>query len=181
MISWNIIYIVIITLFYVFLLCKLFAKYTRIPFREIVFELHRQQRRIGFQKFGQLYFCDLPFAFFRNRKHLQNSFSDLAPKLPKFVPLMEDVVPIMDQVAPHMDLENNLHNDNDGLEPTSFNISTLGLAQLKSKYGNSSPSSQLFTPLIKDYYLTDPISRASPTMAKCSAAFNSNLSNNNSI
>jgi NADH dehydrogenase (ubiquinone) Fe-S protein 1 len=67
-----------------------------------------------------------------------------------------------------------MENENE-VAPTSHQISTLGLAQLHAKYDkSSSPSSQSFSPVIKDYYLTDPISRASQTMARCSAAFNPN-------
>jgi NADH-quinone oxidoreductase subunit G len=32
-------------------------------------------------------------------------------------------------------------------------------------------SDAAFEPAVADYYLTDPISRASPTMAECSAVF----------
>jgi len=53
-------------------------------------------------------------------------------------------------------------------------FSKIGLAQLlENKDNESSKTSnqKLFTVPIQDYYFTDPISRASRTMAKCSVAF----------
>ena len=50
-------------------------------------------------------------------------------------------------------------------------INTLGLRALAQAGASIKPSAKPFELAIRDYYLTDPISRASQTMAKCSAAF----------
>jgi NADH dehydrogenase (ubiquinone) Fe-S protein 1 len=48
----------------------------------------------------------------------------------------------------------------------------VGLAQLaQSPAGKKPASSRPLEPVVTDFYLTDPISRASATMAKCSAVF----------
>jgi NADH dehydrogenase (ubiquinone) Fe-S protein 1 len=48
----------------------------------------------------------------------------------------------------------------------------LGLTQLMNK--TVRPTGAIFKSVIKDYYMTDSISRSSQTMAKCSAAFTNN-------
>ncbi|GFZ46316.1 NADH-ubiquinone oxidoreductase 78 kDa subunit [Saitozyma sp. JCM 24511] len=58
----------------------------------------------------------------------------------------------------------------DNLEVPSFEIQKVGL-NLLSSLSASSPSSTAFKKPIEDFYRTDPISRASVTMAACSKAF----------
>jgi NADH dehydrogenase (ubiquinone) Fe-S protein 1 len=48
----------------------------------------------------------------------------------------------------------------------------LGLTQLLNKTTRSTGA--IFKSIIKDYYMTDSISRSSQTMAKCSATFTNN-------
>ncbi|KAJ1651142.1 ndufs1 NADH-ubiquinone oxidoreductase subunit [Dispira simplex] len=55
------------------------------------------------------------------------------------------------------------------VEPTTVNL--LGLQHLTKCTANAKSSSTVLTPAVKDFYLTDPISRASSVMAKCSATF----------
>lgn len=57
----------------------------------------------------------------------------------------------------------------DNLEPVSKQISQVGLKLFKA-YKESTKGSTLSLP-IKDYYLTNSISRASSTMAKCSQVY----------
>lgn len=60
----------------------------------------------------------------------------------------------------------------DILEPPSLDITKVGLDLLASSKSSSSASStQPFVKPIKDFYRTDPISRASVTMAACSKSF----------
>jgi len=66
------------------------------------------------------------------------------------------------QVAPH------LSGVDQREKPT---MTSVGLSAMAAAHKGAQPSSAPFSPIIKDYYLTDPISRASQTMAKCSAAF----------
>jgi NADH dehydrogenase (ubiquinone) Fe-S protein 1 len=54
------------------------------------------------------------------------------------------------------------------VEPSS--VASVGLLQLQKT--GLSPAGTRLTPVISDYYMTDSITRASSTMAKCSAAFN---------
>lgn len=54
------------------------------------------------------------------------------------------------------------------VEPSYIGIASLGLSTLKS-FAKSAKT--LLTPVIADYYMTDSITRASSTMAKCSVAF----------
>lgn len=57
----------------------------------------------------------------------------------------------------------------DAVEPTSSTTATLGLQQLAA-----APAQATGTPLLRpidNFYQTDPVSRASPTMAKCVQAF----------
>ncbi len=56
------------------------------------------------------------------------------------------------------------------IEPTSIDIAKLGLSQLSSVKSQATSSSPLKKP-IKDFYMTNPIARASVTMASCSKAF----------
>ncbi|KAF9196904.1 NADH dehydrogenase (ubiquinone) 78K chain precursor, 5-prime end [Haplosporangium sp. Z 27] len=56
------------------------------------------------------------------------------------------------------------------IEPSSIAIAALGISALKKTGAQSAKTS--FTPVISDYYMTDSITRASSTMAKCSVAFN---------
>jgi NADH dehydrogenase (ubiquinone) Fe-S protein 1 len=58
----------------------------------------------------------------------------------------------------------------DTLEPPSLPLQKLGLQQLVASKASASSSEALRKP-IKDFYRTDPISRASVTMAACSKAF----------
>ncbi|KAF9990394.1 hypothetical protein BGZ75_002175 [Mortierella antarctica] len=55
------------------------------------------------------------------------------------------------------------------VEPSSVAVASLGLSTL-NKSGVKSARTHL-TPVISDYYMTDSITRASSTMAKCSNAF----------
>ncbi|KAF9439356.1 NADH dehydrogenase (ubiquinone) 78K chain precursor, 5-prime end [Entomortierella beljakovae] len=55
------------------------------------------------------------------------------------------------------------------VEPSSIAVASLGLSTLSK--GSQSANTKL-SPVISDYYMTDSITRASSTMAKCSAAFN---------
>ena len=63
----------------------------------------------------------------------------------------------------------------DILEPPSLDITKVGLDLLASSKSSSSASAatstQPFVKPIKDFYRTDPISRASVTMAACSKSF----------
>lgn len=68
----------------------------------------------------------------------------------------------LSQVAPHFSYEETIQ---------SPSLVRPGLGALKQIHSNVSATPTPFTNPIKDYYLTDPISRASQTMAKCSAAF----------
>lgn len=47
----------------------------------------------------------------------------------------------------------------------------LALEQLKAQVGNAKASGAPFVRAVENFYMTDAISRASPTMAKCTAAF----------
>lgn len=58
----------------------------------------------------------------------------------------------------------------DMAEPTSLEIQKVGL-DLLSSLTSSASSSQPFVKPIRDFYRTDPISRASVTMAACSKSF----------
>ncbi|KAJ1921028.1 ndufs1 NADH-ubiquinone oxidoreductase subunit [Mycoemilia scoparia] len=60
----------------------------------------------------------------------------------------------------------------DETAPTSSILAELGLKNINS-VSSSTPvkSTTQFTELVKDFYMTDPISRASRTMAKCSNAY----------
>jgi len=69
----------------------------------------------------------------------------------------------LSDIAPHFASYNVI-------EPSSVAVASLGLSTLK-KAGAKSAKTQ-FTPVISDYYMTDSITRASSTMAKCSVAFN---------
>ncbi|KAK3814178.1 MAG: G subunit of NADH dehydrogenase [Benniella sp.] len=69
----------------------------------------------------------------------------------------------LSDIAPHFASYNVV-------EPSSVAVASLGLSTLK-KAGAKSAKTQ-FTPVISDYYMTDSITRASSTMAKCSVAFN---------
>lgn len=62
----------------------------------------------------------------------------------------------------------------DETAPTSRELAQLGLKQLISSSPSSTNSPTVFTNIVKDFYLTDPISRASRTMAKCSNQFTQN-------
>ena len=59
----------------------------------------------------------------------------------------------------------------DMAEPTSLEIQKVGLDLLSSLKSSASSSSQAFVKPITDFYRTDPISRASVTMAACSKSF----------
>ncbi|KAJ1672578.1 ndufs1 NADH-ubiquinone oxidoreductase subunit, partial [Spiromyces aspiralis] len=60
----------------------------------------------------------------------------------------------------------------DEVEATSKSLVELGLKQLiANSSATASSTSTPFIKVVKDFYMTDPISRASRTMAKCSAAF----------
>ncbi|KAF9181498.1 NADH dehydrogenase (ubiquinone) 78K chain precursor, 5-prime end [Haplosporangium sp. Z 767] len=65
-------------------------------------------------------------------------------------------------IAPHF-AHNNV------IEPSSIAVASLGLSTM-NKAGAKSANS-VFAPVISDYYMTDSITRASSTMAKCSVAF----------
>ncbi|PGH23115.1 NADH-ubiquinone oxidoreductase 78 kDa subunit, mitochondrial [Polytolypa hystricis UAMH7299] len=56
----------------------------------------------------------------------------------------------------------------DIVEPTS--VSALSKVQLVDQNKGSKPSGEIFKKVIENFYFTDPISRSSPTMARCSAA-----------
>ncbi len=58
----------------------------------------------------------------------------------------------------------------DIVEPTSVDVATLGLKQLGAVKASAASTTPLKKP-IDDFYLTNPISRASVTMAACSKAF----------
>jgi hypothetical protein len=58
----------------------------------------------------------------------------------------------------------------DDIEPISGDVAKLGLAQLSSVKAAEPSSAPLKKP-ISDFYLTNPIARASVTMAACSKAF----------
>ena len=75
---------------------------------------------------------------------------------------LRDVRERLGQVAPHL-------ADADSREKPMY--TSLGLAALAAAHKGAKPSSAPFVPAIKDYYLSDPISRASQTMAKCSTTF----------
>ncbi|CAG8645286.1 6511_t:CDS:2, partial [Ambispora gerdemannii] len=67
----------------------------------------------------------------------------------------------IDDIAPHLtryDILERITNP------------TLGLSYLSSREVRA-PSGSILRPVIQDFYMTDSISRASQTMAKCSAAF----------
>ena len=71
----------------------------------------------------------------------------------------------MSQISPSLVSFNNV-------EPVSSSIAQLGLGQFATyKSAQTGP----LTISIKDFYLTDPISRASATMAKCSQVLSFNL------
>ncbi|KAJ1909858.1 ndufs1 NADH-ubiquinone oxidoreductase subunit, partial [Tieghemiomyces parasiticus] len=59
----------------------------------------------------------------------------------------------------------------DAAEPTSAGLRMLGLEQLLRAAEGARPASAPIPRAVQDFYLTDPISRASSTMAKCSATF----------
>lgn len=61
----------------------------------------------------------------------------------------------------------------DVLEPPSLDVTKVGLNLLSSSSSSksASASTQPFVKPIKDFYRTDPISRASVTMAACSKSF----------
>jgi NADH dehydrogenase (ubiquinone) Fe-S protein 1 len=58
----------------------------------------------------------------------------------------------------------------ENIEPTSIDVTKLGLSQLSSVKSQATSSTPLTKP-IKDFYMTNPIARASVTMAACSKAF----------
>jgi NADH dehydrogenase (ubiquinone) Fe-S protein 1 len=58
----------------------------------------------------------------------------------------------------------------DVVEPSSAEVTKVGL-NLLSSAPSAAPSSTAFRKPIADFYRTDPISRASVTMAACSKAF----------
>ncbi|KAG0083899.1 hypothetical protein BGZ92_010369, partial [Podila epicladia] len=55
------------------------------------------------------------------------------------------------------------------VEPSSIGVASLGISTLNRSSAKSAKT--LLTPVILDYYMTDSITRASSTMAKCSVAF----------
>ncbi|KAF9327265.1 hypothetical protein BG006_009395 [Podila minutissima] len=55
------------------------------------------------------------------------------------------------------------------VEPPSIGVASLGMSTLSRSSAKSAKT--LLTPVISDYYMTDSITRASSTMAKCSVAF----------
>ncbi|KAI9143005.1 hypothetical protein BKA69DRAFT_1123475 [Paraphysoderma sedebokerense] len=71
----------------------------------------------------------------------------------------------MSEIAPHL-------TNVDKVEPVS--MPNLGFGQIKMNGKASTPTYRPLNAIIQDFYLTDPISRASSTMAKCSAAFTKN-------
>ncbi|EJU01504.1 NADH-ubiquinone oxidoreductase [Dacryopinax primogenitus] len=59
----------------------------------------------------------------------------------------------------------------DTIERTSVEVAQFGLAQLASASTPAKASGKTFEKPIKNFYMTDPISRASVTMAQCTRAF----------
>ncbi|KZO99163.1 NADH-ubiquinone oxidoreductase [Calocera viscosa TUFC12733] len=59
----------------------------------------------------------------------------------------------------------------DSAEPTSVDVAQLGLAQMANALTPAKASGKPFEKPIKNFYMTDPISRASVTMAHCTKAF----------
>ena len=59
----------------------------------------------------------------------------------------------------------------DIVERTSAETAKLGLEQLAARGGNSSVLGTPFGLPIANFYQTDPVSRSSPTMARCTQAF----------
>ncbi|KAJ2909908.1 ndufs1 NADH-ubiquinone oxidoreductase subunit [Coemansia aciculifera] len=57
----------------------------------------------------------------------------------------------------------------DVLEPTSAEVARLGVAQMAKNGGRDAGGALSLSSVIADYYMSDPISRASRTMAKASA------------
>ncbi|KAG9286575.1 hypothetical protein G9A89_005343 [Geosiphon pyriformis] len=75
----------------------------------------------------------------------------------------------LEDIAPHL-------TRHDILEITTK--PEIGLTQLKNQWGTKQSSGVNFNPVVQDFYMTDSISRASQTMAKCSAAFTRKTSYN---
>ncbi|OBZ76170.1 NADH-ubiquinone oxidoreductase subunit, mitochondrial [Grifola frondosa] len=59
----------------------------------------------------------------------------------------------------------------DAIEPTSVDVALAGLKTIVSGTANAKASGKPFTKPIDNFYQTDPISRASVTMAQCTRAF----------
>ncbi|KAG0217775.1 NADH dehydrogenase (ubiquinone) 78K chain precursor, 5-prime end [Mortierella sp. NVP41] len=77
----------------------------------------------------------------------------------------DDVHQVRDRlrdIAPHFTHDNVV-------EPSSVAVASLGLSTLNKPEAKTARS--VLTPVISDYYMTDSITRASSTMAKCSVAF----------
>jgi NADH dehydrogenase (ubiquinone) Fe-S protein 1 len=68
----------------------------------------------------------------------------------------------------------------DSVEKPSLDITKVGL-DLLSSLSSSTSSSTPFTKPIADFYRTDPISRASVTMASCSKSFTQKNHTTNSV
>jgi len=77
---------------------------------------------------------------------------------------LRDIRQRVAQIAPHL-------ADVDGVERTSPQLAKAGISQLAAAHKKATPGNTPFRTVISDYYLTNPISRASQTMAKCSAQF----------
>jgi NADH dehydrogenase (ubiquinone) Fe-S protein 1 len=58
----------------------------------------------------------------------------------------------------------------DIVEPTSQELQTLSKVQLVDQNKGAKASGATFQKVVENFYLTDSISRSSPTMARCSAA-----------
>ena len=69
----------------------------------------------------------------------------------------------------------------DSVETPSLDITKVGLNLLSSASSPSTASSTPFVKPIKDFYRTDPISRASVTMASCSKSFTQKAHTTNSV
>jgi len=138
----------------------------RVGVRWVEQRFHHQELlgRIG-RSSGKCCFSACAISFVRKGIRLTCTCSALSEIIGQPLPY-DDVLTLRDRM---WDISPTLVRY-DVLEPPSSSIINTGLQQLSSAK-TSTPSSTSFRKPISDFYRTDPISRASVTMAACSKAF----------
>ena len=71
----------------------------------------------------------------------------------------------MSAIAPHL-ADNEM-----GVQAASAELSAAMLGSAAAPAGSSKPSAAPLKSIVTNFYMTDPVSRASPTMAKCVETF----------